>query len=219
LDDEQMEDLVFGATKQIGFWPHVACSLPGRHLCSMYDHVQRSKHPLQNSRPWANGDDAMMKRHINEHRHDWTEIEDAMSRPAAECWDRYHKKIKLKGMINHGQWSSDEEAHLVWVMQDLSLKGKMNKTMLCFWKEASCHMDNTHSGKQCQEKWTDSLNHTLHNGGTALHWETQDEFILLHKIALLDVDCDDEIDWNLLPNASWHQWSAHRLQQKWSLLK
>ncbi|KAF8269198.1 hypothetical protein EI94DRAFT_1574985, partial [Lactarius quietus] len=118
-----------------------------------------------------------------------------------------------------GRWSSDEEAHLIQVMQDLSLEGKMNKTTPGFWKEASCCMDNMHSGKQCREKWTDSLSHTLHNGGTALHWETQDKFILLHKVALLDVDCDDKIDWNLLSDAGWHQWSTHRLQQKWSLLK
>ncbi|KAF8263531.1 hypothetical protein EI94DRAFT_1596800, partial [Lactarius quietus] len=214
LDDEQMEDLVFGATKQIGFWSHVARSLPGRCLRSVYDHVQCSKHPLRKSGPWANGDDKMMKRHIDEHGHDWTEIGDVMSRPAVECRDRYHKKIKLKGTINRA-----EEARLVRVMQDLSLEGKTIKTTPGFWKEASHRMDNTRSGKQCREKWTDSLSHTLHNGGTALHWETQDEFILLHKIALLDVNRDDEIDWNSLPDASWHQWSAHRLQQKWSLLK
>ncbi|KAF8257334.1 hypothetical protein EI94DRAFT_1447771, partial [Lactarius quietus] len=116
-------------------------------------------------------------------------------------------------------WSSDEEAHLVQVMQDLSLEGKTIMTMLGFWKEASHHMDNMHSGKQCQEKWINSLSHTLHNRGTTLHWELQDKFILLQKIASLEVDCDDEIDWNSLLDASWHQWSTNRLQQKWSLLK
>ncbi|KAF8265726.1 hypothetical protein EI94DRAFT_1587974, partial [Lactarius quietus] len=194
-------------------------TLPGRRLCSVYDHVQCSKHPFKKSGPWADGDDTVMKMHIDEHGRNWNEIEDVMSCPVVECRDRYHKKIKHKGTINRGQWSSDKEARLVWVMQDLSLKGKTIKTMPGFWKEASCRMDNTCSGKQCQEKWTDSLSHTLHNGGTALHWEPQDKFILLQKIASLEVDRDDEIDWNSLPDAGWHQWSAHRLQQKWSLLK
>ncbi|KAF8262124.1 hypothetical protein EI94DRAFT_1705019 [Lactarius quietus] len=63
----------------------VSHRLPGRSLHSAYDQVQCSKHPLRKSRPWANGNDAMMKRHIDEHRHDWTEIGDAMSCPAVEC--------------------------------------------------------------------------------------------------------------------------------------
>ncbi|KAN0124124.1 hypothetical protein V8E53_015870, partial [Lactarius tabidus] len=225
LDDEQMEDLIFGTTKQDGFWSDIARALPGRRLRSVYDYVQRTKHPLHKKRPWTDQDDVQLKIHIENNdkdKHDWTEIGDRMSRPAAECRDRYHKRIVHHELtLCAGRWSLDEEARLVQIMQDLGTDGKTNDTLqhFCQWKEVARRMDKTRSAKQCRDKWIDTLRHKVENGGKAHNWTPQDSFILVHKVASLEVNSKDAIDWKSLPDKDWHHWSAHRLQQKWGILE
>ncbi|KAN0123681.1 hypothetical protein V8E53_015903 [Lactarius tabidus] len=222
LDDDQMEDLVLGTNKQDGFWTHLARAVPGRRLRSVYDYIQRSKHPLRKIRPWTNGDDSQLKTYVDtfsEQGTGWADIGDAMSRPPAACRDRYHKKIAHQGTIKRGRWSSDEDTLLERIMEDLRVAGKTNNTMTNFWVEVSRRIDKTRSAKQCRERWNDVLHHKVQNGGQPLQWELRDSFILVQKIASLDFDCEDSIEWDSLPDDGWNQWSARRLQQKWSALK
>ncbi|KAI9450535.1 hypothetical protein BJY52DRAFT_1191760 [Lactarius psammicola] len=217
LDDEEMEDLLYGENKLPGFWAQITRAVPGRRVRSVYDHVQRARHPLGKKGSWTEGDDAQMKAYIDKHGIDWTKIGDVMARPQGECRDRYYKYLIYQ--VRAGHWSSDEEGRLVQIIQDLNLEGKTNKTVKRFWKEVARHMDNTRSAKQCRDKWTDSLSQKLQNGGKALRWGSEDTFILVQKVASLNVDSEDAIDWSSLPDEGWQHWSKHKLQQKWSGLR
>ena len=41
----------------------------------------------------------------------------------------------------------------------------------------------------------------------------------MHRIASLDVDNVDDIDWKSLSDPAWNMWSGHFLRQKWRQLK
>ncbi|KAI9435384.1 hypothetical protein BJY52DRAFT_1131097, partial [Lactarius psammicola] len=211
LDDKQMEDLLYGENKLPGFWAQITHAVPERHVRSMYNHVQWARHPLGKKGSWTNRDDTQMKVYIDKHRIDWTKISDVMARPQGECCDRYYKYLIYQGTKNQGHLLLDEEARLVQIIQDLNLEGKTNKMVKSFWKEVAQHMDNTHLAKQCQDKWTDSLSQKLQNGGKALHWGSEDTFILVQKVASLNVDSEDTIDWSSLPDKGWQHWSKHKL--------
>src|SRR6266702_4208316 len=107
----------------------------------------------------------------------------------------------------------------------------------------------TQTPKQCQSKWCvlrsfiilscpcNSAGLTPLKGKCEMwHWKEDDSYVLIckcvscavdfvlanyqvHRIASLDVDNKDDIDWKSLNDPTWNMWSGHYLQQKWRQLK
>jgi len=79
-------------------------------------------------------------------------------------------------------------------------------------------MGGTRTPKQCQGKWSD-LEGKVKNPDRNRQWNQEDNYILILKIASLDLDDESDIDWKSLNDPMWDMWSGRRLQQKWRSLK
>ncbi|KAH9060895.1 hypothetical protein EDB87DRAFT_1723414 [Lactarius vividus] len=149
LSLEDIEDIIFGATRKNGFWttvgiPPSACAVPSRRIWSVYDHVQRAYHPLP--------DEGQM-----EYKSDWTKIGEAMQRMPESCWGRYQQYLVYAETERKGRWSDEEGARLACIIETMTAEGKTSTTSQKFWKEVAARMGNTRSPKQCRGKWIASL--------------------------------------------------------------
>jgi len=83
---------------------------------------------------------------------------------------------------------------------------------------------------------SDTLEGKARNEDKTRRWKEDDSYVLIckcvscavdfvlanyqvHRIASLDVDDEDDIDWKSLNDPAWNMWSGHYLQQKWRQLK
>ncbi|KAH8999038.1 hypothetical protein EDB92DRAFT_1832128 [Lactarius akahatsu] len=219
LSLEDIEDIIFGATRKDGFWATVACAVPSRRIRSVYDHVQRAYHPLRMKGKWHVHEDSALVKFVKEYKSDWTKIGEAMQRMPESCRGRYQQYLVYAETERKGRWSDEEGARLACIIETMSTEGKTSTTSQKFWKEVAARMGNTRSPKQCRGKWNDSLNPRLQNQGRKPRWGPLDIYVLVHKIASLGLDFEVDIPWNILPDDGWKSWSGHRLQQKWAILK
>ncbi|KAH9045339.1 hypothetical protein EDB85DRAFT_1884501 [Lactarius pseudohatsudake] len=200
LSLEDIQDIIFGATRKDGFWTTVACAVPSRRIRSVHDHVQRAYHPLRMKGKWRVHEDSALIKFVKEYTSDWTKIGEAMQRMPESCRGRYQQYLVYAETERKGCWSDEEGARLACIGKD-----KHNITEVL---EGGC---STHGN--------DSLNPRLQNQGRKPRWGPLDIYVLVHKIASLDLDFEVDILWNILPDDGWKCWSGHRLQQKWAILK
>jgi hypothetical protein len=83
---------------------------------------------------------------------------------------------------------------------------------------------------------SDTLEGKARNEDKTRRWKEDDSYVLIckcvscavdfvlayhqvHRIASLDVDDENDIDWKSLSDPAWNMWSGHFLQQKWRQLK
>lgn len=99
-------------------------------------------------------------------------------------------------------------------MEELAKAGFTDMTARGFWVSVSEGLGGTRTPKQCRSKWSDRLQGKIENE----RWSKADSYILICKIASLDLDEETEIDWKSLNDRSW-MWSGHFLQQRWKGLK
>ncbi|KAI0269426.1 hypothetical protein BC834DRAFT_866216 [Gloeopeniophorella convolvens] len=179
-----MEDLISGSDKQAvaGFWGRLVRSVPGRAVKSVYDHVRRAHNPLAKQGKWSKQEDDLLINTFTSQDGDWDRVASIVQRATSDCRDRYRALAGRSGSKQRMPWSREEEELLIRVMQDLSQEGRgPASTCQGFWGQVSKRMDNKRSPKQCQNKWTDSLEPSLRSGVRARSWTEHDASVLVAK--------------------------------------
>ncbi|KAF8260200.1 hypothetical protein EI94DRAFT_1706477 [Lactarius quietus] len=196
LDDEQLDDLIHSVEPAKGFWSYIG--KVGK---------------------WSAAEDQQLQMAVQSHGKDWTAIADFVQRTAADCSDWFHQHIQYKETKWTGAWLLDEESQLVHAMEVLAWGGKSDMSAAGFWVFMSKKIGGTRTPKQCQSKWSEMLEGKARNKDQRRCWTKDDSYVLICKIASLDLDNDSDIDWKSLSDPSWNMWTGHHLQQKWRWLK
>ncbi|XP_021109673.1 cyclin-D-binding Myb-like transcription factor 1 isoform X3 [Heterocephalus glaber] len=147
------------------------------------------------------------------HGNDWATIGAALGRSASSVKDRCRL---MKDTCNTGKWTEEEEKRLAEVVHELtSTEPGDTVTQGVSWA-AVAERVGTRSEKQCRSKWLNYLN-WKQSGGT--EWTKEDEINLILRVAELDVDDENDINWDLLAEG----WSSVRspqwLRSKWWTVK
>ncbi|KAH9952337.1 hypothetical protein BGW80DRAFT_1534216 [Lactifluus volemus] len=187
-------DLLFGANRQLGFWAHITHALPQRRVGSVFGYVRRIYQPLKSGGKWSIEDDATL-----------AQVSEALERPKKECLNRFQKCIEHKDTRRKGKWTAEEESRLTEIVKSLGWVARL--------------MDQKRTATQCRNKWYDYMVPAMLNDGKSRRWSVADTFILVHKIASLDLDREEDIEWYSLPDEKWDFWTIHKLQQRWGQLK
>ncbi|KAH9033062.1 hypothetical protein EDB85DRAFT_2145101 [Lactarius pseudohatsudake] len=211
LDDERLDDLIHSSEPAKGFWSRIARAVPQRGVKSVFYHVRRARDYLGKAGKWSAAEDEQLRIAVQKHGKDWVAVADLVQRSAADCSDRFRQHVQYKGTKRKGAWSSEEEGQLLHAIEGLARDGKSDMSARGFWVFVSKAMGATRTPKQCQSKWSDTL------GGKA--WKEDDTYVLLCKIASLDIDDENDIDWRSLSDPAWNMWSDRLLRQKWRQLK
>ncbi|KAI9465096.1 hypothetical protein BJY52DRAFT_1221186 [Lactarius psammicola] len=165
LSQEDIDDIIFGAVKQQGFW-----SLLMRAV------------PLRRVREWTDLDDSRLVQQTTtrfvKDKLSWNQIGNNLQCTGDECRSRYHTHL----------------AHAETQHEDLNEKALMAHTTKTFWREVSKKMDNTRTAKQCSNKWNDSLSLKAKSIRRPLRWRESDSVASLDLDAEDEIIWDDIID-------------------------
>ncbi|KAK7102613.1 cyclin-D-binding Myb-like transcription factor 1 [Littorina saxatilis] len=147
------------------------------------------------------------------HGNDWAAIGTALGRSASSVKDKCRL---MKDNCNSGKWYPEEERRLAQAIYELTgYKPSESITQGLSWA-AVAEQVQTRSEKQCRTKWLNYLNWKQQGGAD---WTRQDDLSLIEKISKMDVQNDQDIDWNELakdwPSVRSPQW----LRGKWWSLK
>ncbi|KAH9046704.1 hypothetical protein EDB84DRAFT_1435350 [Lactarius hengduanensis] len=221
LDDERLNDLIHSESSEPakGFWSYIARTVPQRGVKSVFYHVRRARDSIGKAGKWSAAEDEQLRIAVQTHGKDWAVVADLVQRSAADCSDRFRQHTQYKETRRKGAWSSEEECQLLHTIEGLAQDGKLDMSARGFWVSVSKAMGATRTPKQCQSKWSDTLEGKARNEDKTRRWKEDDSYVLICKIASLDVDDEDDIDWKSLNDPAWNMWSSHYLQQKWRQLK
>ncbi|KAF8592177.1 hypothetical protein K439DRAFT_1325062 [Ramaria rubella] len=219
LTSEELMNILFANAKDDDFWTEITSSVPARPITAVYHHVHRIYHPLKGQGKWSDAEDAALLSAVGDLGQAWSKVSERVGRTAQDCRDRYRNHASIRSEKESGRWSKEEEEQLTRIVQELTTEQGKNSDHEIFWSIVSKRMGNKRGRHQCRIKWTDSLSRVVKNGGESPRWSGYDAFILVHKVASMDVRDDTEIDWKLLPDEDWNLWSAHLLQRRWRTLK
>ncbi|KAH9997052.1 hypothetical protein BJV77DRAFT_960316 [Russula vinacea] len=236
LNDDQLNDLIhflhnLPDSSSNGFWSYVACvparAVPQRGIKQLFYHVRRARNSLGKGGKWSPAEDEHLRRKrptrraVEKHGSDWLAIADWVHRSPADCSDRYRQVPNVKTDIFDSiwAWSEEEESQLLHAMKGLAKEGRTDKSARGYWVSVSKALDATRTPKQCQNKWYESLRGKVRNAGKTRRWKHEDSYILICKIASLDLDEEADVDWKSLTDLSWNMWSGNYLQRKWKWLK
>ncbi|XP_035282986.1 cyclin-D-binding Myb-like transcription factor 1 isoform X1 [Anguilla anguilla] len=147
------------------------------------------------------------------HGNDWATIGAALGRSASSVKDRCRL---MKDTCNTGKWTEDEERRLAEVVHELTgTEPGHTVTQGVSWASVA-DLVGTRSEKQCRSKWLNYLN-WKQSGGT--EWTKEDDMNLIKRIAELEVEDENEINWDILSGG----WSSVRspqwLRSKWWTIK
>ncbi|KAH8118743.1 hypothetical protein DFH11DRAFT_1502596 [Phellopilus nigrolimitatus] len=221
LMHEQLRELIFakGAkAKDTTFWFEITSQIPQRPVVAVYHHVRRSYHPMKQQGKWMPAEDDFLRQAVAELGQSWEKVSTRVGRMAGDCRDRWRNHINNREGRVMGVWSKEEEERLTQIVTEMTTAQGKDPDLDIFWTQVAARMGNR-GRHQCRIKWTDALSKTVKNEGQKPRWSQQDAFILVHKIASLNVRDDSEIDWKLLADDDWNLWSAHSLQRRWLTLK
>ncbi|KAF8265400.1 hypothetical protein EI94DRAFT_1702530 [Lactarius quietus] len=191
LDDEQLDDLIHSVEPVKGFWSYI-----GRRVGK-----------------WSLAEDQQLQMAVQSHGKDWTAIADFVQCTATDCSDRFCQHIQYKETKQTGAWSSDKESQLIHAMEVLAWGGKSDMSAAGFWVFVSKKMGGTWTPKQCQSKWSETLKGKAQNEDQRRGWTKDNSYVLICKIASLDLDNDSDIDWKSLSDPLWNMWTGHHLRQ------
>lgn len=147
------------------------------------------------------------------HGNDWATIGSALGRSASSVKDRCRL---MKDTCNTGKWTEEEERRLAEVVHELTgTEAGDVVTQGVSWASVA-ELVGTRSEKQCRSKWLNYLN-WKQSGGT--EWTKEDDINLVRRIAELEVEDENEINWDILASG----WSSVRspqwLRSKWWTIK
>jgi len=154
---------------------------------------------------------------VNEFGRCWAKVSGAVGRSEQDCRDRYLNHIASSRV--HGKWTQEEQEKLKQAVHELSVQQGKSIDGDGFWSEVSEAMGGNRTRRQCRQKWEDSLGRTVKNGGEGQRWTRLDAYILVHKVASLDVSDQSDIRWNSLKDTTWNTWSGNNLRKRWAHLR
>ncbi|OCB89576.1 hypothetical protein A7U60_g3268 [Sanghuangporus baumii] len=221
LSDEQLNEVIFAKglkDKDNAFWFEITAHVPDRPVVAVYHHVRRSFHPLKQQGKWTVAEDNVLRQAVADLGQSWEKVSQRVGRMAGDCRDRWRNHINNRDGRIFGAWSKEEEEKLTQIVTEMTIAQGKDPDLDVFWTQVAARMG-SRGRQQCRIKWTDGLSKTVKNSGQKPRWSQQDAYILVHKIASLNVNDDSEIDWKLLNDETWNLWSAHTLQRRWLTLK
>ncbi|XP_076469239.1 cyclin-D-binding Myb-like transcription factor 1 [Babylonia areolata] len=208
------KEIIFDMSKdeRKDFYRTIARGLQ-RPLFSVYRRVTRM-YDQKNHRGKYSPEEIKKLRELRaKHGSDWAAIGTELGRSASSVKDKCRL---MKDNCNAGKWYPEEERRLAQAIYDLTgLKPSDSITQGLSWSAVAEEVG-TRSEKQCRTKWLNYLNWKQQGGAD---WTRQDDLSLVEKIHKLEVQNDQDIDWNELskdwPSVRSPQW----LRGKWWSLK
>ncbi|XP_061770346.1 cyclin-D-binding Myb-like transcription factor 1 isoform X2 [Nerophis ophidion] len=207
-------EIIFEMSKEErkDFYRSVALGL-NRPLFAVYRRVLRMYDNRNHVGKYTPGEIEKLKTLRDRHGNDWAAIGAVLGRSASSVKDRCRL---MKDTCNTGKWSEEEErrlAEVVYEMAGASLGSAVTRGVS--WASVANQVG-TRSEKQCRSKWLNYLN-WKHSGGT--EWTKDDDLNLTRRILELEVEDENEIQWEELAGG----WSSVRspqwLRSKWWSIK
>ncbi|KAL1275543.1 hypothetical protein QQF64_035166 [Cirrhinus molitorella] len=207
-------EIIFEMSKEErkDFYRSIACGL-NRPLFAVYRRVLRMYDNRNHVGKYTDEEINKLKELRQKHGNDWATIGAALGRSASSVKDRCRL---MKDTCNTGKWTEEEERRLAEVVHELTGTEVGDVvTQGVSWASVA-ELVGTRSEKQCRSKWLNYLN-WKQSGGT--EWTKEDDINLVRRIAELDVDDENEINWDILSGG----WSSVRspqwLRSKWWTIK
>ncbi|XP_066524332.1 cyclin-D-binding Myb-like transcription factor 1 [Hoplias malabaricus] len=207
-------EIIFEMSKEErkDFYRSIAWGL-NRPLFAVYRRVLRMYDNRNHVGKYTQDEIEKLKELRQKHGNDWATIGAALGRSASSVKDRCRL---MKDTCNTGKWTEEEERRLAEVVHELTgtEAGDM-VTQGVSWASVADRVG-TRSEKQCRSKWLNYLN-WKQSGGT--EWTKEDDLGLVRRIAELEVEDENEINWDVLAEG----WSSVRspqwLRSKWWTIK
>ncbi|XP_050962883.1 cyclin-D-binding Myb-like transcription factor 1 isoform X2 [Labeo rohita] len=207
-------EIIFEMSKEErkDFYRSIACGL-NRPLFAVYRRVLRMYDNRNHVGKYTDEEINKLKELRQKHGNDWATIGAALGRSASSVKDRCRL---MKDTCNTGKWTEEEERRLAEVVHELTgTEAGDVVTQGVSWASVA-ELVGTRSEKQCRSKWLNYLN-WKQSGGT--EWTKEDDINLVRRIAELDVDDENDINWDILSGG----WSSVRspqwLRSKWWTIK
>ncbi|KAI4890093.1 hypothetical protein NFI96_006601 [Prochilodus magdalenae] len=207
-------EIIFEMSKEErkDFYRSIAWGL-NRPLFAVYRRVLRMYDNRNHVGKYTQEEIEKLKELRQKHGNDWATIGAALGRSASSVKDRCRL---MKDTCNTGKWTEEEERRLAEVVHELTgTEAGDVVTQGVSWASVA-DMVGTRSEKQCRSKWLNYLN-WKQSGGT--EWTKEDDINLIHRIIELDVEDENDINWDLLAEG----WSSVRspqwLRSKWWTIK
>lgn len=147
------------------------------------------------------------------HGNDWATIGAAMGRSASSVKDRFRL---MRDHCHSGKWTAEEEQRLSSAVHELSSANSSDYITAGISWASVAERVGTRSEKQCRSKWLNYLN-WKEKGGQ--EWTKQDEIQLITRIQEMNLQDENDIDWQVMAN----NWASVRspqwLRSKWWALK
>ncbi|XP_062339348.1 cyclin-D-binding Myb-like transcription factor 1 [Osmerus eperlanus] len=211
---EDPAEIIFEMSKEErkDFYRSVAWGL-NRPLFAVYRRVLRMYDNRNHVGKYTPEEIGKLKELRKKFGNDWATIGAALGRSASSVKDRCRL---MKDTCNTGKWSEEEERRLAEVVYELAgVTPGVAVTGGVSWASVA-ELVRTRSEKQCRSKWLNYLN-WKHSGGT--EWTKDDDLSLVRRIADLEVDDENELNWEELSGG----WSSVRspqwLRSKWWSIK
>ncbi|KAL4659503.1 cyclin-D-binding Myb-like transcription factor 1 isoform X2 [Arapaima gigas] len=194
------------------FYRSIAWGL-NRPLFAVYRRVLRMYDNRNHVGKYTPEEIEKLKELREKHGNDWATIGAALGRSASSVKDRCRL---MKDTCNTGKWTEEEERRLAEVVHELTgTEPGHAVTQGVSWASVA-ELVGTRSEKQCRSKWLNYLN-WKQSGGT--EWTKEDDINLINRIAELEVNDENEINWDILAGG----WSSVRspqwLRSKWWTIK
>ncbi|XP_042604878.1 cyclin-D-binding Myb-like transcription factor 1 [Cyprinus carpio] len=207
-------EIIFEMSKEErkDFYRSIACGL-NRPLFAVYRRVLRMYDNRNHVGKYTDEEINKLKKLREKHGNDWATIGAALGRSASSVKDRCRL---MKDTCNTGKWTEEEERRLAEVVHELTGTEVGDVvTQGVSWASVA-ELVGTRSEKQCRSKWLNYLN-WKQSGGT--EWTKEDDINLVRRIAELDVEDENFINWDILAGG----WSSVRspqwLRSKWWTIK
>uniref|UniRef100_A0A8C2HVS1 Cyclin-D-binding Myb-like transcription factor 1 n=1 Tax=Cyprinus carpio TaxID=7962 RepID=A0A8C2HVS1_CYPCA len=208
-------EIIFEMSKEErkDFYRSIACGL-NRPLFAVYRRVLRMYDNRNHVGKYTDEEINKLKKLREKHGNDWATIGAALGRSASSVKDRCRL---MKDTCNTGKWTEEEERRLAEGGHELTGTEVGDVvTQGVSWASVA-QLVGTRSEKQCRSKWLNYLN-WKQSGGT--EWTKEDDINLVRsRIAELDVEDENFINWDILAGG----WSSVRspqwLRSKWWTIK
>ncbi|KAG8817351.1 RNA polymerase I enhancer binding protein [Serendipita sp. 399] len=200
------------------FWSDIAMAVPMRPVVAVFNFCRRAYHPLQKQGKWTPQEDALLVSAVRQYGQFWERVSERVGRMGSDCRDRYRIYLQDASDRNHGPWSKEEEEQLISIMKEFNTDKTPDEADTAFWGAVVKRMGGTRNRGQIRSKWREHLVKTVKTDGPR-RWLPIDAYILVHKLATIDITDDKEISWRLLLDDGWNVWSPHDLQRRWMSMK
>ncbi|XP_011611498.2 cyclin-D-binding Myb-like transcription factor 1 [Takifugu rubripes] len=207
-------EIIFEMSKEErkDFYRSVALGL-NRPLFAVYRRVLRMYDNRNHVGKYTPEEIEKLKALKEKHGNDWATIGAALGRSASSVKDRCRL---MKDTCNTGKWSEEEEKRLAEVVYEMAGASPGSAVTVGVSWAMVANKVRTRSEKQCRSKWLNYLN-WKHSGGT--EWMKEDDLRLVQRISDLEVEEENEIQWEDLAGG----WSSVRspqwLRSKWWSIK